>query len=295
MKRSFSYNLVAFVLKLKGLKKIFSKDPIDYKKLRKEDVKQPKSSFYKKNSKSFKILDSSITELISTDKKKKIVLFFPGGAFVSGPTTHHWDTLKEIYKKTNYTIWLCDYPKAPEHKITQITNNIDAVYTEALKKYNHKEIILMGDSVGGTLTIALVQRLVKEEKELPSKIILISPVLDASMSNSQIDEIDAKDILLAKKGVLSAKKMCAENNNLDTPKLSPINGSFNHFSETILFLGTQDIMYPDEQIMVRKLKESNIKHKVILGEGMPHIWPFLPVLKEAKLALSEIIAELSIN
>ncbi len=295
MKRSFSYNLVAFVLKLKGLKKIFSKDPIDYKKLRKEDVKQPKSSFYKKNSKSFKILDSSITELISTDKKKKIVLFFPGGAFVSGPTTHHWDTLKEIYKKTNYTIWLCDYPKAPEHKITQITDNIDAVYTEALKKYNHKEIILMGDSVGGTLTIALVQRLVKEEKELPSKIILISPVLDASMSNSQIDEIDAKDILLAKKGVLSAKKMCAENNNLDTPKLSPINGSFNHFSETILFLGTQDIMYPDEQIMVRKLKESNIKHKVILGEGMPHIWPFLPVLKEAKLALSEIIAELSIN
>lgn len=294
MKRSFSYNLVAFVLKLKGLKKIFSKDPIDYKKLRKEDVKQPKGSFYKKNSKPFKILDSSITELISTDKKKKIVLFFPGGAFVSGPTTHHWDTLKEIYKKTNCTIWLCDYPKAPEHKITQITNNIDAVYTEALKKYNHKEIILMGDSVGGTLTIALVQRLVREGRELPSKIILISPVLDASMSNSQIDEIDAKDILLAKKGVLSAKRMCAENNNLNTPKLSPISGSFEHFPETVLYLGTQDIMYPDEQIMVRKLKESNIKHKVVLGEGMPHIWPFLPVLKEAKLALSEIIAELNV-
>jgi len=58
-------------------------------------------------------------------------------------------------------------------------------------------------------------------------------------------------------------------------------------------MATQDIMCPDEEIMIAKLKENNIKNKVILGEGMPHIWPLLPFLKEGKEALDEIITEIN--
>ena len=290
MKRSFSYTIVAMVFKLKGLKKIFSSSPIDYKRLRKEDVKQPKGSFYKKNATLFTVLETTITEITSKSNSEKLLLFFPGGAFVSGPAKHHWDTLKKLHKKTEYTIWLCDYPKAPEHKISQISMNIDEVYAEAIKKYNHNNIVIMGDSVGGTLAIALLQRLINQQKELPLKSILISPVLDASMTNSAIDTLD---IMLAKVGVLSAKQMCAEDNDLKAPEISPIYGSFVGFPETILCIATQDIMCPDEELMVEELKVNNINHKVIYGEGMPHIWPLLPVLKEGKIALNEIITNLN--
>ena len=43
----------------------------------------------------------------------------------------------------------------------------------------------------------------------------------------------------------------------------------------------------------QKLKESKIKHSVIIGEKMPHIWPLLPLLKESKSALNKIIMELN--
>ena len=289
MKRSFSYHIVALVFKLKGLKKIFSSCTIDYKRLRKEDVKQPKGSFYKKNATSFTVLDTAITEITSKSNSEKLLLFFPGGAFVSGPAKHHWDTLKKLHKKTEYTIWLCDYPKAPEHKISQISTNIDAVYDEAIQKYNHNNIVIMGDSAGGTLVIALLQRLINLQKELPLKSILISPVLDASMTNLAIDKYD---IMLAKVGVLSAKQMCAENNDLKASNISPIYGSFVGFPETIVCIATQDIMCPDEELMIEQLKTNDINYKVIYGEGMPHIWPLLPVLKEGKIALNEIITNL---
>ena len=64
MKQSLTYYITLFVLKLKGIKKDFSQDPIDYKKIRKEDVHTPKGSFFKQNiSSTFKEENSTITEI----------------------------------------------------------------------------------------------------------------------------------------------------------------------------------------------------------------------------------------
>lgn len=293
MNKSITYYITLLVLKLKGVKKTFSAEPIDYKKIRKENVHHPKtSSFKNKKIRSFKISKTSITEIKSEKTLDKLVLFIHGGAFISGPAKHHWDTLREIAKHTNLTIWMCNYPKAPEHKITEISNNIDAVYQQALKKYKGKQITLIGDSVGGTLVTTLTQRLIKNNDELPNKILLISPVMDATMSNKKIAIVDKKDPMLSQKGVLSAKKMCAGNVDLKNEIISPLYGSFNQFPKTILFLAENDITYPDQQLAVQKMKKYNVEVEVVFGDKMPHIWPLLPVMKEAKKALSELIKRL---
>jgi acetyl esterase/lipase len=58
--------------------------------------------------------------------------------------------------------------------------------------------------------------------------------------------------------------------------------------QTRLFIATHDIMYPDAKLFVEKLKNENIETEVIIGEGMPHIWPLLPMMSEAKMALDRI-------
>ncbi|WP_341224720.1 alpha/beta hydrolase [uncultured Arcticibacterium sp.] len=98
--------------------------------------------------------------------------------------------------------------------------------------------------------------------------------------------------MLSKIGVKCAKKMCAKNDDLSHEMISPINGSFDHFPKTILFLATNDITYPDQKLFTQKLKKANVNIEVIIGENMPHIWPFLPVIKEAKAALKVILNNL---
>ncbi len=290
MIQSLSYYLTLFVLKLKGIKKTFSIDPIDVQKIRKEDVHYPKASFFKKQTvRSFSISDSLITEVQQAQKSRKLLIFIHGGAFISGPAQHHWDSLKGIHKQTNHTIWMCDYPKAPENTITSLSNNIDEVFKTALEQYEPSQIILFGDSVGGTLITALIQRLVENKSLLPKKIILVSPVMDATLSNPQIDALDPIDPMLSKKGVLSAKKMCAEKNDLKDPKISPLYGSFQNFPHTVLFLASKDITYPDQVLAVAKLRKNKTPLAIIEGSNMPHIWPLLPVMKEAKTALKELI------
>ncbi len=294
MKQSFTYYLTLLVIRLKGLKRDFSKDPIDYKKIRRNDVRRPsKKSFRVNEIGTFKISGTTITEISQKNSSKSLLIMIPGGAFISGPAKHHWDSANEIIKSTGHTIWVCDYPKAPEHKIEEISANIDLVYKAALEKYDSSDVSFVGDSVGGTLTIALVQRLIKNNLELPKQIILISPVVDATLSNPEIEVIDKIDPLLSKRGVLSAKKMCVVNGDLSNAMISPINGEFKGFPQTLIFAAERDITWPDQKLVVEKMIDADVNVKVIEGENMPHIWPLLPVMSEAKTALDKIIVELN--
>ncbi|AWV97157.1 alpha/beta hydrolase fold domain-containing protein [Arcticibacterium luteifluviistationis] len=294
MKQSLTYYITLLIIKLKGLKKDFSKDPIDFKKIRKGDVHHPKGSFFRENIlRRFKISDSIISEICRNKNSDKLLIFVHGGAFISGPSQVHWDVAKKIAKHTEHVIWLCDYPKAPENKITKISENIDSIYATALEHYLPNQISFIGDSVGATLITSLVQRLIIKNTALPHKIILISPVMDASMSNPEIEKADEKDPMLSKTGILSAKKMCAENKDLKNVMISPLFGSIEHFPETILFLAENDITYPDQKLAVQKLISTKVNLQIIEGKNMPHIWPFLPVMKEAKIALNKIIDEIN--
>jgi len=292
MKQSLTYYITIFIIKLIGIKKYFSKDPINFKKLRKRDIHHPHNTIFKNNLvRTFRVLNTPITEVKRNKISKNLLIFIHGGAFILGPSKHHWDTIEEIAKQTNHTIWICDYPKAPESKISVMSENMDLVYNTALCKFPSNQISLMGDSVGGTLAIALTQRLVHRKVKLPIRMMLISPVMDATLSNPQIGVIDKIDVMLSKKGLYSAMKMCAENNDLKNVMISPINGSFDQFPNTILFLGENDITYPDQQLVIQKLIKASVNIEVIVGNKMPHIWPLLPFMKEAKIALKEKIID----
>ncbi|NLR91667.1 YqiA/YcfP family alpha/beta fold hydrolase [Flammeovirga agarivorans] len=296
MKQSITYYLTLLVIRLKGIKRNFSQDPIDVSKIRKEDVHHPSGRFFKKYLlQTFKISDSNISEIGVDKNAENLLIFIHGGAFISGPAQHHWDTIIEIAKRTNYKIWMCDYPKAPESQIDKISENIDTIYSSALEKHQADRITIIGDSVGGTLVTALTQRLLIKKVALPNKLILVSPVMDASMSNPDIEHYEQKDPMLSKTGVLSAKKMCAGNIDLKEPMISPLYGTFEGFPKTLLFLAQNDIMYPDGKLAQLKMEKSHVNLKVFDGENMPHIWPFLPVMKEAKTALDKIIDEIKVN
>ena len=286
-----AYFIIMLVLKLKGVKKNFSSSPINVQKLRKEDMHAPAKKLLSGNkAASFKLLKTTVTELSPAGKAASdcLILYCPGGAFVYGPTELNWLAIARLVKRTQMKAWLIDYPKAPEVNIREIAANIDAVYAEALKHYSPTNIVLMGDSVGGNLMITLVQRLIKAGAACPSLLIGISPVFDASLSNPEIERMDKLDPILSKAGALSAKMMCVGGMALTDPAISPLYGSFEGFPATCLFVVEHDIMMPDQQLAIRKMQAAQVKLQLIEGKGMPHIWPLLPLLPEAKQALSKI-------
>ena len=285
--KSFSYFLTMLVIRMTGIKNVFSRDPIDFKKLRKDDIHVPKIP----NATQFMVEDTLVTEISNSSTSIDLILYVHGGAFVYGPAKHHWAAVKNLQAGTNNIVWMIDYPKAPEHNISQISKNIDLVYQAALQRTITGKISLIGDSVGATLITALTQRLIKDKTPLPSLLVLISPVMDASLKNEAIPSKEKGDPMLSRIGVLSAKKMCAENGNLEDPSISPLIGDFKGFPYTVLYIAEHDITSPDQELFVQKMEKMGLHHKIFRGKSMPHIWPILPVMRESKIAFKSIIAE----
>lgn len=289
------YKLTILLIRILGIKRNFSEDPINYEKIRKDDEKEPKNLSSKKFIiNEIRIKQSLITEIVPKERTKRSshILFIPGGAFISGPTKHHWDFIKRIVSKTQLSLWLIDYPKAPEKNINQINENINAVYELALEKKSEQKLILIGDSVGANLIMSLTQRLIEEKTPLPYQLILMTPVFDSSMSNKAITMLDNKDPMLSKLGVLSAKKLCARGIELKDPRISPLYGSFKNFPRTMLFLGGRDIMFADGLLGMHKMKEAGVELEVIIENRMPHIYPLLPLMTESKNAMQKIVDEI---
>lgn len=286
---SISYYVTLAAIHLTGLKKHFSQVPIAYEKLRKTDVHHPHNLYFKKVH--MEVIPSHnglLTQLVPQHPSGKLVVIIHGGAYVYGPGQHHWNLAESILREHQHTVWLCDYPKAPEHSIDEMSSFLDYVYLEALKQFPGDAISLIGDSAGGGLSLALTQRIIQNGWEKPNRVIGISPVVDARFENPESTEVEKHDVILSVKGVVSAKLFCGKT-DLKDPIISPLFGSFSEFPPLILFLAEYDITYPDQKLLLNKLKEENVKAEVIIGEKMPHIWPLLPFMHEAKLAKKQLL------
>jgi acetyl esterase/lipase len=294
--KSLTFYVTILIIKLKGVKKTFSQSPVDYQRLRKGDVHSPKSQSVSNLSlRSFIVLKTTVTEISPNESASKdVIIYCPGGSFVSGPASFNWNSIFQLVKDTGAKAYLIDYPKAPEHKIGELNKNVDEVYQHIAAMHPIKNIILLGGSVGGTLMALLVQRLIKNNQPVPKKLILITPVMDCSMTNPMIDSIEKRDVMYSRIGVLSAKHMCAGSIDLKSDAMSPLYGSVKYFPPTLIFVAEEDIQRPDAEIFCEKLRNERVTLILEYGKGMPHIWPLLPVMREAKKALkliSEFILE----
>lgn len=292
--KSLSYYLTLLIIKIKGVKRDFSNDPVDYQRLRKGNVASPDPKKFRPHSfRKFFVAGAEISEIIPERESDSLLLFCHGGAFIYGPVDYHWDAAKTLVIQTESTVWMVNYPKAPEKNIQSISQNINKVYAAAVEKFPLKKVILIGDSVGGTLFTALVQRLIISKERLPVLLVLISPVMDASFSNREIFHIDKVDPILSRAGALSAKKMAAAGLDLKDPLISPLYANFEGFPKTLLFIAENDITSPDQELAAQKMRKQEVDLEVIFGKGMPHIWPILPVMTEAKNAFSIIISKIN--
>ena len=122
-------------------------------------------------------------------RNEKVILYFHGGSYMAEATKAHWDFLANVSNDTGNTIVMIDYPLAPKYTYKEVFKIVEPLYKEAVKKVGKDNLILMGDSAGGGLALALAELAAEKKDELPSKVILISPWLDTKMENVNIDEV----------------------------------------------------------------------------------------------------------
>ena len=182
-------------------------------------------------------------------KSEKVILYLHGGSYVAETSSNHWDFLERLVSDTNATIILPDYPLTPKYTYKDVFTMITPLYKEIIEEVSTSNLILMGDSAGGGMSLALLEKLSSEKVEMPYKTILISPWLDVRLENPEIDNVQKYDKDL----------------NKETLKIAGI-------AYAAIFTGTYDILNPDVHVLEEEAKKSNVELKIKEYEGAGHIW-----------------------
>ena len=179
-------------------------------------------------------------------KTKKAVFFLHGGSYIAELNQTYWDFLSDFTQDTGTTVIVPDYPLAPQYHYTDVFKMITPLYQEIAKKVRTENLIIMGDSAGGGMSLALRQKIEQDQMEKPSKTILISPWLDVTMENPESRKIQENDKMLNIELLrLAGISYAGEEGDTKNYLISPIYGPIENLENIIIYTGTYDVLNPD--------------------------------------------------
>ena len=280
--------LIEKIFRWLGMRKVFSKMILNPKPNHR--LEKPPKNICKKYSIECNIIcGQKCYSLKKTEKPEKHIMYFHGGAYAVQAQKMHWRIIEHVLDKTHYEITFIDYPLVPEYTCRDIIAMAAEAYS-LLRKRNERETILMGDSAGGGLALALAQYIKAEGiHPKPEKIVLFSPWLDVSMDIDISKEQEEKDLILSKETLIIAGKRYARGYDTKDYRCSPLYGDITEIGEAALFIGTSEILHTQALQLRDKFKSYGQSIAYYEYEQMQHVWVGFPI-PEAKEAMEEAIA-----
>jgi len=221
-------------------------------------------------------------------KSNKHVFYLCGGAYIQHPIMLHWLFLDKLAQKANISIFIPIYPKAPHHQLPHTYQKILMAYQHIKSLYPKEKIILMGDSAGGGLAIGFAQWLAKESIDPPFQLIVISPWLDLTLMNHDIQKYQSLDPMLEITGLQEIGRLWTGHDLKQDDVVSYIDGDLSQIPRIAIFVGTHEIFYPDVQRLLSKLAFCQVETVYFEGNHMNHVYPLL-CIPEASQAISQIV------
>lgn len=201
-----------------------------------------------------------------------VIMYIHGGSYVADLEEEHWKTCSDIINQLGCKIILPDYPLTPEYNYVDTFNMMEPLYKAIIEKIEIKNFVVMGDSAGGGLALALVEKMGEENVAMPNQTILISPWLDVRLNNPKISEVEKNDPMLNKAALKLAGENYAGKDCINSYLVNPVDGPVDKLRNVSIFTGTYDILNPDVEVLKERAEQVGTKINVYETEKATHIW-----------------------
>ena len=244
-----------------------------------------------------KIQNHSIGELpgywirVPESSDDRILLHLHGGGFCFSTPMLHSAMVARWLSTISAVGVLPEYRLAPEHPYPAAVDDCLMSYQALLDQgYIHENIVLSGDSAGGTLALVLLQMAKQRGLPLPSCSILLSPGTDATIQRGSRLANCTKDPVGHPSYLQEIVKMYVSNTKIDLrdPGISPLYGNFAGLPPLLILVGSTEIMLDDSVLIARRAHSAGVNVTLQLWKNMPHVFPVMRILPEAQMAKIEI-------
>ena len=213
----------------------------------------------------------------------RVLMFFHGGGYCSGSIASHRRMVTEAGRYAGARTLAVGYRLAPEHPFP-------AAFDDALVAWRFlrrqgiaaARIAVGGDSAGGGLTAALINRLRASGDEKPACAWLVSPWTDLTMSGSTMASKDAADPLIHKPYLeeLATAYLPATLDRKD-PRVSPLFADLRGFPPVLVQVGSDETLLDDAVRFAAAAGAADVAVTLEIWPRMIHAWPLWNARLEA--------------
>ncbi|MBR0783725.1 alpha/beta fold hydrolase [Bradyrhizobium iriomotense] len=220
------------------------------------------------------------------------VMFLHGGGFINEIVPAHWRFVGEMTRKARVCCVVPIYPLAPRATAKDVVPATAELLRMLLEDAGSAKVTVVGNSAGAGLALAACQWLRDRGHRQPSRLMLISPAADASVSRPEQVAIAARDPIQDIPGIIEAGRLYAGELDVGHPFVSPLNGAFRALAPMTIFTGTRDLLYPDSVDLAERARTVGVPVELHLLRDQPHNYALMPT-PEGRRARAIILREVA--
>lgn len=218
------------------------------------------------------------------------LLYLHGGGYALDANAAQWRFAFALARRTGRAVTVPLYPLTPRHTHNDVFSTLRRIYDRIEERAGASRVAVAGDSAGAGMALALVQSMPLVQR--PADLVLLSPWLDAVLSDSRADVLSRTDALLNAAHLRTLGALYAFPDDPALPRVSPINGPMQDLGRVLVFAGTRDLLHLDARRFVGLVHAAGGQVDYREFEGMIHDWMLFPI-PEARPVLDAITHHLS--
>lgn len=221
---------------------------------------------------------------------ERVILYIHGGSFNSGSIISHRPLAANLAIACQARALIIDYRLAPEFPFPAALEDGLSAYEWLLANgIPANQIAVMGDSAGGTLTLALMIQLREQGKPLPALAACLSPGTDFSTWGDSWKYNKGKDCMLDQRNIHTSIDIYLRDADRRSPLVSPLYGDLHGLPPILIQVGSMEVLLSDATRFVEKAKAAGVPATLEVWEGMQHVWQYTAsFLPEARQAICNI-------
>lgn len=228
-----------------------------------------------------------------THRVERTVMYLHGGGYIFGNIDTHKPVCAYLSRVAHAQVLSVDYRLAPEHPCPAALQDALHWYRELLRQGPASSLILAGDSAGGGLVLACLQAAQQAGLPMPAAAVLFSPWVDLSCSGETMHTMAHVDVMFSPDSITQAADIYLAGQSATNPIASPLYGNFKGLPPLLIFASQHELLLSDALRLHDKAQACGNASSLVLEARLPHVWPTMVMLPEARASLKQAAAFMS--
>lgn len=202
------------------------------------------------------------------------VIYFHGGGYVFPAVPPHYALCARLVRELGCDVTLPMYPLLPSASFGDILVSGITAYETIRDQFPGSKIVLMGDSAGGALSIAVAQACLEQGKAQPSLLIPFSPFIDITGTVAEREGFKVDDPLLDWYGSREIARLLVEDTGQEPGSYpsDPFFGPTAGLPPMLVLCGTLEELYPGISSFVDMARDSGVDVELVVSDGLHHAY-----------------------